>query len=86
MDQLDEWAVRGRVATAVRRVREGLARLAADSKELADAMAEAEQLNIGDVVQVEARNTWAFQPVGGSVEWLLPAQFPTLGADSKAAR
>jgi hypothetical protein len=49
-------------------------------------MAEAEQLNIGDVVQVEARNTWAFQPIGGSVEWLLPAQFPTLGADSKAAR
>lgn len=44
MDQLDVWAVRGRVATAVRSMREALARLAVDSKELTEAMAEAEQL------------------------------------------
>lgn len=49
MDQLDVWAARGRVATAIRRVREALARLAADSKELTEAMAEAEQLGICDV-------------------------------------
>lgn len=50
MDQLELWAVRGRVATAVTRVREGLARLAVDSKELTDAMAEAEQFGLCDLM------------------------------------
>lgn len=49
MDQLDVWAARGRVATALRSMREALARLAVDSKELTEAMAEAEQLGLCDV-------------------------------------
>lgn len=48
MDQLEAWAVRGRVATAVRGVREAMAALAITSKELRDAMAEAAQLGIDD--------------------------------------
>ncbi len=48
MDQLEAWAVRGRVATAVRGVREAMASLAITSKELRDAMAEAAQLGIDD--------------------------------------
>ncbi|NUQ98885.1 MAG: hypothetical protein HOY79_20770 [Streptomyces sp.] len=74
MDELDEWPVRARVATAARRVRDGLARLAADSQELANAMSEADRLGISDLAAVELRNGWTFQPVGGSVEWLLPPQ------------
>jgi hypothetical protein len=46
VDQLDVWAVRGRIATAVRSMREALARLAVDSEELTDAIAEAEQLGV----------------------------------------
>jgi hypothetical protein len=44
MDQLEAWAVRGRVATAIRSMREDLLRLAVDSQELTEALAEAEQL------------------------------------------
>lgn len=59
MDQLDVWAVRGRVATAIRSMREALARLAVDSEELAEAMAEAEQLGICDAAP-------AAEPMWGS--------------------
>jgi hypothetical protein len=48
MDQLDEWSVRGRLATAARRMRETLTRLATDSQEFVDALAEAERLRQGD--------------------------------------
>lgn len=48
MDQIETWTVRGRVATAVKRVREDLACLAADSEELAEAVAEAEQHGLYD--------------------------------------
>lgn len=60
MDQLELWAVRGRVATAVTRVREALARLAVDSKELTDAMAEAEQFGLCDVMPT---------PTGSNAMW-----------------
>jgi len=46
MDQLDEWRVRGRIAIAMKNVREALSRLANDSQELTDAMAEAESLGL----------------------------------------
>jgi len=51
VDQLDMWAVKGRVAIAIRGLREDLARLAAHSKELDDAMAEAERLGIANAPQ-----------------------------------
>lgn len=62
MDRLDEWAVQGRVATAAQRVREGLARLVADSEELSQAMAEAEQFGIRDVTPaaIGAEPAWGF--------------------------
>jgi hypothetical protein len=46
VDQLEAWAVRGRIATAARKVRDTIARLATDSAELADALDEAEQLGL----------------------------------------
>lgn len=48
MDQLEAWAVRGRIATAARKVLDAVARLATDSAELADALDEAEQLGLHD--------------------------------------
>lgn len=48
MDQLEAWAIRGRVATAISNVRESIARLARDGQELVDAMAEAEQFGVYD--------------------------------------
>lgn len=46
MDQLEEWAVRGRLATAAKKVRESLARLVVDGQELGEALAEAEQIGL----------------------------------------
>ena len=46
MDQLEEWRVRGRLATAVRTVRESMARLMDDGQELGEALAEAEQIGL----------------------------------------
>lgn len=46
MDKLEEWRVRGRVATATKRLRETLVRLATDSQELRDAVDEAESLSL----------------------------------------
>lgn len=48
MDKLEEWRVRGRVATAIKNVREALTHLAANSQELDDAVAEAEHLGLYD--------------------------------------
>lgn len=48
MDQLEAWAIRGRVATAIKNVRESIARLAKDGEELVEAMAEAEYFGIYD--------------------------------------
>lgn len=86
MDQLDEWAVRGRVATAARRVREDLVRLAVDGEELADAMTEARQLGFDNVTAAEVRNGWALQPVSDSVEWLLPPQHLVFTSGPETAR
>ena len=46
MDQLEVWRVQGRIATAVGNVREAVSRMLHESKELDDALAEAEQLGI----------------------------------------
>lgn len=54
MDQLEEWRVRGRVATAIKNVRETLMHLATESRELNDAMAEAEHLGLYDKAPVAA--------------------------------
>lgn len=48
MDQLEAWAIRGRVATAIKNVRESIARLAQDGEELVEAMAEAEYFGVYD--------------------------------------
>ncbi|MBS2534254.1 hypothetical protein KGQ20_15900 [Catenulispora sp. NF23] len=58
MDQLEAWAVRGRIATAVRSVHEALTALALSSRELRDAMTEAVQLGICDTAtpETESRN------------------------------
>lgn len=45
-EQLERWRVEGRVATAVRNMRESLTRLEADGQELASAVAEARELGI----------------------------------------
>ena len=74
MDKLDTWAVQGRVATAIRNVRESAAQLAVDSAELVEAVAEAERLAICAPAPSDVRNGWSFQSVGTSVEWLLPSR------------
>lgn len=61
MDQLETWVVRGRIATAIKNVRESLARLAVDSQELKSAMAEAEQLGID--IDSQSRAIAAPEPV-----------------------
>lgn len=86
MDQLDTWAVQGRVATAIRSVRESAAQLAVDSAELTEAVAEAERLGISNPALPDARNGWSFQPVGTSVEWLLPSRaVQTFGGNPETA-
>lgn len=54
MDKIEEWRVRGRIATAIRNVREALTHLAAGSQELNDAVAEAKQLGLYDEAQAGA--------------------------------
>lgn len=48
MDHLEAWRVQGRIATAIKNVRETAARLATDSEELNDAVAEAQRLGLYD--------------------------------------
>jgi hypothetical protein len=45
-DQLEQWRVQGRVATAVRNMRESLMQLEADEQELVRAVAEAKDLGV----------------------------------------
>lgn len=47
MDQLEAWAVRGRVAAAKRSVREALVSLLSACQELKDSVAEADLLEVG---------------------------------------
>lgn len=85
MDHLDTWAVQGRVATAIRNVRESAAQLAVDSAELVEAVAEAERLSISTPALPDMRNGWSFQPVGTSVEWFLPSgAVQTFGGGAEA--
>lgn len=46
MDQLEQWRVEGRVATAIRNLRESMNQLEADGQELVSAVAEARDLDI----------------------------------------
>jgi hypothetical protein len=46
MDKLEAWRVRGRIATAMKNLRESMTRVTTDSRELSAAIDEAEALGL----------------------------------------